>query len=436
MKRVIGLLLALSLVGAAGCTNSQKADAEVEISATAVAVTPAKRGTVTSTMSFDGNLKPQSEVIVTIPQPGKVISSNVGVGTTVKKGQLLFSMDAKDVAVQKGATKAQYDAAKASAEYASTMVSDTKKQLSESKTAKANIDKQLKSMTNPISKALTGNPSQASVVAKLKAGNYSAAVKELKALNLTGPPYDTLESLVLSQEQLSSAITQLESSLKTLEGQKIQADGQVNVAKEGLKAIEAQINNYKVYAPISGIIGTYDITVGSYPVSQIPLTIVDMDKVTLTVNMLDTQVGKVKVGDSVQLTIEALDNKKVNGTVKSIAPSPDMTTRMYPVVVELDNSGHEIKPGYFVKASFAVDQKNDALYIPYSGVLKNDDGSSYVYVNSGGIARKTGVQLGIEDAEGNIEVVLGVNEGDLIITSNLTSLRDGAPVFSLEEKED
>lgn len=350
-------------------------------------------------------------------------------------------MDSSAVSSQKGTTQAQYNAAKASAEYTDTMIADSKSQLADAKKAKEQLDTQLKTMVEPITQALTGNPAQGSVSAKLKAGQYAAAVKELDTLvkatpALANPLFDTFETMVTSQEQLSSAIVQLESSIKTLNGQKIQADGQVDVARAGLKAIDAQISNYQVYAPISGIIGTYDITVGSYPTSQIPMTIVDMDKVTLTVNMLDTQVGKVKVGDKVTLTVEALDNRKVEGKIKTVAPSPDLQTRMYPVIVEIDNPAHEIKPGFFVKASFATEQKSDVLYIPSAAILKNDDGTSYVYINANGTARKTNVTTGIEDADGNIEVTGGINEGDLVITSNLSSLRDGAPVFSLEEKED
>lgn len=439
MKRMIAALMALSLIGAFGCTKSEEADSEATVTATAVATTPATRGTIESTMSFEGNLEAQSEVIVTVPQPGKVTSSKVDVGTVVKKGQLLFTMDPKDVAAQKGTTQAQYDAAKASADYTDSMIADVHKQISDATTAKTELNSQIIALIDPISQALTGNPAQSSVVAKLNAGQYSAAVTELKTLvkatpALSNPLFDTLETMTLSHDQLSSAVTQLESSLKTLEGQKIQADGQVNVASAGLEAIDAQISNYSVYAPISGIIGTYDITVGAYPVSQIPLTIVNMDKVKLSVNMLDTQVGKVKVGDSVDVTVDALGGKTVTGKVKTVAPTPNLQTRMYPVVIEIDNPDHEIKPGFFVKVSFGVEQKENTLYIPSAGVLQNDDGTSYVYVNMNGTAKKTDVQLGIEDASGNVEVVSGINEGDLIITSNLSSLRDGAPVFSLEEK--
>lgn len=435
MKRVIAAFTVLMLIGTAGC-NSKETDANTQITATAVSTTPAKTGTITSTMSFNGNLKAESEVVVTIPQPGKVISSKVGVGTAVKKGDLLFSMDSTGVDAQKGATQAQYDAAKASADYTNTMIADTKKQLSSTKNAITTLDKQIKSLIKPVEAALTGNTAQSSIISKLNGGNYSQAVDEIKNLKLSGAVFDNLENLVLSWQQLNSVITQLESSLKTLQGQKIQTDGQVNAAKESIKAIEAQINNYKVYAPISGIISTYNITVGSYPASQIPLTIVNMDKLTLTVNMLDTQIGKVKVGDNVELSIEAMDNKKVTGVVTSVAPSPDLQTNMYPVVVEIKNNGHEIKPGYFVNASFFISKKENTLYIPASSLLINDDGSKYVYINSGGTAKKVSVETGIEDAYGNAEVISGINEGDLVITTNLTSLRDGAPVFSLEGMEE
>lgn len=441
MKKFIAVALALSLMGAVGCTKSKEADSEASVTATAVAATPAKKGAVTSTMSFDGNLRAQSEVIITIPQPGKVISTNVGVGSTVKKGQLLFSMDSSAVSSQKGTTKAQYDAAKASADYTNNMLSDSKKQLSDAKANKKQLETQLKSLEDPIIAALNGNPYQASISSKLKSGMYAQAALELKNITMANPAianplFDNLDALSTANEQLGAAIGQLESSIKTLEGQKIQLDGQIDIAKAGIKAIDAQISNYKVYAPISGIIGTYDITVGSYPTSQIPMTIVDMDKVTLSVNMLDTQVGKVKVGDTVTVTVEALNNRKVEGKIKTVAPAPDLQTRMYPVIVEIDNPAHEIKPGFFVKASFATDSKSDVLYIPSAAILKNDDGTSYVYVNANGTAKKTNVSTGIEDAEGNIEVTGGINEGDLVITSNLSSLRDGAPVFSLEEKED
>lgn len=433
MKKALAITLALALCTVAGC-SSKEVDTEPEITATAVSVVPVKSGTVTSTMDFTGNLAAKSEVIVTVATPGKVLSSNVGVGTTVKKGDLLFAMDSKDVAVQKGATQAQYDAAKASAEYTNKMISDTKSQLSSAKDTKAQLEKQLETMTPAITTALAGNPAQAAVVADLNAKRYSAALTKLTALQLTDPIVASFEALVTSHGELTSGIAQLESSVKSLEGQKIQADGQVNVAKEGLKAIDAQISNFKVYAPISGIIGSYNIQVGSYPTSQIPLTIVNMDSVTLTVNMLDTQVGKTKIGDEVKVVVDALDGKEITGKVTAVAPSPDLQTSMYPVTIEIANENHEIKPGFFVKAAFPITQKENTLYIPVTSVQTGDDSSSYVYVNDNGTARKKTVTTGIQDTNGNLEVASGVEAGELIITTNLTSLRDGAPVFSLEEK--
>lgn len=433
-KKVLALILAMSMViGMVACNKSTPTDAEVE-PATSVSTTPVKQGTITSTMNFDGNLEAESEIIVTVATPGKVISSNVEVGSTVKKGDLLFSMDSKDVAVQKGATQAQYDAAKASASYAGGMLSDAKAQLSSAKDSKAKLEKQMDSMAAPINQALAGSPIQKSVAADFKAKKYSAALAKIKASKVDNPLFTALEQLVESQGQLTASIPQLESSIKSIEGQKIQADGQVNVAKAGLKAIDAQISNFKVYAPIAGVIGTYNIQVGSYPTAQIPLTIVNMDSVKLTVGMLDTQIGNTKAGDLVDVDIEAL-GETAKGKVTAVAPSPDMQSKLYPVSIEIENPGHRIKPGFFVKAAFPVSQKDSTLYVPVAGIQKNDDGSSYVYINENNIARKKNVTTGIEDRNGNIEVSAGVALGDLVITTNLTMLRDGAPVFSLQEKE-
>jgi multidrug efflux pump subunit AcrA (membrane-fusion protein) len=111
------------------------------------------------------------------------------------------------------------------------------------------------------------------------------------------------------------------------------------------------------------------------------------------------------------------------GQVKRIAPAASEATRTFELFVEVNNTEqvHELVPGFFVRAEIEGPTLTDVLVVPRGSVQQ-----SKVFVYQNGQARKRGVQVArvLRDRS----VVTGIRSGDVVITSNLDALYEGAPV--------
>jgi RND family efflux transporter MFP subunit len=125
------------------------------------------------------------------------------------------------------------------------------------------------------------------------------------------------------------------------------------------------------------------------------------------------------------MSVDALGGARVQGRIRRVFPAADSSTRLVPVEVALTGTVLErLRPGYTVRTTFALDLRDNALLIP-SRAVSGPFGARAVYVISEGkIARRT-VGVG-PDLDGFTEVTDGLSEGDSVIVSGASMLREGA----------
>ena len=113
-----------------------------------------------------------------------------------------------------------------------------------------------------------------------------------------------------------------------------------------------------------------------------PLDAVDIDAPAL-------EVAALKVGDRVPMTIDALGGERIDGRIRRIFPSADSATRLVPVEIALSGDLRgRLRPGYSVRATFALDRRENALLVP-SRALSGPSGSRTLFiVKEGKIARR------------------------------------------------
>lgn len=127
-------------------------------------------------------------------------------------------------------------------------------------------------------------------------------------------------------------------------------------------------------------------------------------------------------GTEARIRIPALDNRVITGRVSSIFPTLDPVTRTNTVEVVVDNADRSLMAGMYVIVDLVLERKANAIVIPKRAVLTVDN-TPTVFVTDGVVAIAKEVTSGI--AEGNrIEIVHGVEEGELIITKGNRGLVD------------
>lgn len=400
MRKVLILILSLTaLVLPIGCSD-RKPDV-VEEKYIPVEVEVVGKKTLTNTAVLSGTVSSDTDVAVIPKIPGKVMSVNVKVGDTVKKGTVLFTLDASDLqkqvdtmsaalqAAQAGFVKSQeqWDMAKSSLERTKLLAADKIAQ------AKQNLDN---------TKALY----EAGAVAKVQLDQAELALKEL-------------ESTFATQiEQLENQASN--SSLQMAEAQLKQAQVGYNQALENL-------NNAVVTAPVDGIVAQINVMVGNMASNaQAALNLTSADGLYSSISVPENLVNNLAENQEVKVTVPSVSEESFVGKIDYISPSADPRTQLYPLKVLIDNPNGLIKPGMFVKVELTTEQKEKVLAVKSEAVvLKNEKTIVYVVQEDKAVAKEivTGLDTGVD-----IEILKGLDQDDQVIIKGQTLVAEGSKV--------
>jgi HlyD family secretion protein len=135
------------------------------------------------------------------------------------------------------------------------------------------------------------------------------------------------------------------------------ADAQVEVARSALLALIAHLGKLALKAPISGLVLERPVHVGEVAMPGAPLlTLADLDNVSLTIYVPEDQLGKVRLGQQVSVTVDTYPGRVFTGTVAFVSSQAEFTPKnvqtreervsmVFAVKVELPNPDHSLKPG-------------------------------------------------------------------------------------------
>lgn len=192
-------------------------------------------------------------------------------------------------------------------------------------------------------------------------------------------------------------------------------------------AAERRLSDRVVAAPFGGIVGLREVDVGARITDDTVLTrLDDLSSLELEFQVPEVFFGRVRVGQRVEATSAALPGARFTGTIVARDTHIEPVARAFRVRAELPNPDHALPPGLFMTATVALEQRDDALLIPEQAVLA-EGRSTYVYRIADGTAQRVEVRLGLRRV-GEVEVVDGLEPGDVIVIEGLQRLRPGVPV--------
>jgi len=242
-----------------------------------------------------------------------------------------------------------------------------------------------------------------------------------------------------------SAETNYEKAKKDLERfeslykQNAATDQQIEGARLAVKAAEAQYisarrqyNDTKISTPISGIVTSRNVDVGTYISNgMLVANVVDISRLKAKINVSESDAFGLKVGDKVDITTDVYPSVKYAGKIKSISSKAD-EAHTYPVEVTLDNSKqYPLKAGMFGRISFTSKMDGEVLAIPREALVGSMK-TPQVYIVDGGVARLRSIVVGSEIGTA-ISVLGGLNEGDIVVTNGQNNLKDSVAVTIMKE---
>jgi len=218
------------------------------------------------------------------------------------------------------------------------------------------------------------------------------------------------------------------------------AKAQLQQAKSALNLARHQLEVSAMRAPFSGVITGKNINEGEYinpamsgmgPGGSSVLTLMDLSKVKVRVNIPERDIGKIHVGQEAHITADPYPGRVFIGRVSSINPAADRMSRTFKVEITVPNGGLELRAGMYARVKIITAESKNVPVIPVDGVI-SQGGENYVYVVENGRAFKRPVQLGLREGS-YVEVIDGLREGEKIITTGKEMVKDGAACFHIDD---
>lgn len=196
-----------------------------------------------------------------------------------------------------------------------------------------------------------------------------------------------------------------------------------------LEQLKTRLGYATVRAPLNGVITEKLVEAGDVVGNQTRLfTVADVSTMVVRVQVSELDVVDLAAGDDVDVAFDAFPGRPFEGRVRRVFPSADPESRLVPVEVELRGEGAELaRPGFLARATFALSERANTLLVPSSALVTAGGGSTAVFVVDENQARRRAVTTGLT-SEGRIEVLTGLTEGELVVTSGATMVRDGGAV--------
>src|SRR5437773_3820140 len=418
---------------------------EPEVTTVKIDVRPELRSTVTAS----GEVRPVRYIKLTSEVPGRILEIYVNAGDQVNKGQALVRVDPTQL---QSSQEAQFAATQAS--------------INDVQNARNAVGSAQQGLT--VAEAGVSQAKQATVSAEIE---LKTAERELKrATNL-------VESNVLSRSEYDAARDRYDQAKAKLEAQNIavkeateranQQRAAVKEAQTAVRSSEMRANQQQAllrgqanqrekatqYSPLNGVVADIPTRVGEYAVSALSstplMTIADMSTINVEVNVDETEIASVDVGQQAKVKVDALGDKELTALITqknplAIAKSDTQgglsnrvnvqEAKEFKVTLELkdfsDDERNKLRPGMSATATITTKTKNNVIAIPLQAIVEKaptgpSPGPSIASSAPTPLSEKPKAPKGVYILEKNnkvkfVEVTTGITgESDIEITSGL-----------------
>ncbi len=194
-----------------------------------------------------------------------------------------------------------------------------------------------------------------------------------------------------------------------------------------VKIARMELEKTRILAPFSGIVTDIKVSPNeNVSAGRELFTLVDISRIKVKAKVLESEIGKMKVGREVDVRFAAYPGKVFKGIVDAISPVVNAEDKTCAVHIAVGNPAEEIKPGMHAEVEIAAEVHADSLIVPQDAVLTRG-GRKLVFVVEDGLAKWRYVEIGVEN-ERFAEILNGVTEGEMVIVEGHFTMAHDARV--------
>ncbi len=392
----------LCTLALAGC---KQADTTPQVLVTVQAAKPVV-APISEQIQGDAILSPLAEAALSPKIGAPVKKFYVQRGAHVRAGQLLVSLEDRDLQAAALDNQGAYSAAQATYQQATGVQLPAATQAAQLDLAQAKANLEL---NQSIVKGRTQLFQEGAIPGR-DLDTAKAALVQAQAA------YDTAAQHLRALESVGSAAS----------GQV--AKGDLTSAKGKYLNAEALASYASLHSPIDGVVTDRPLFAGEMAPAGTPLiTVMDTTSLIAKLHLSQAVTQRMKVGDKAEVTVPGMSDA-IEGSVSLISPALDPGSTTVEVWVKLKNPDGQLKAGTPVHVAIAGRTAPNALQVPSSALLTNDDGTlGVMVVGSDSTAHLKPVTVGIRLPD-TVQILSGIGSSDLVIDSGGYGLQDGTKV--------
>jgi membrane fusion protein, multidrug efflux system len=380
MRRISLLLISVAL-WLAGCGEAPKpkgSGAESAAAPVKVSVTAASSATWPALYEATGTVRARTSAVISSKLTGYIKEVRVQSGDHVRDGQLLATLDARDLDIGSRRAEAARQEVRAALPEADSGVA----------AAKANAD--------------------------LAQATFNRMQDLLQKRSISNQEFD----------EASARLKAAQASLEMAHARRTQLDSKMAAVEQEVRSAEVSRSYAEVTAPFAGVVVAKSAEPGNLAMPGAPLFTIEREgSYRLEAQVEEARLATIRVGQPVGITLDGLD-RKFEARVSEVMPAVDAASRAGIVRIDLA-PGPSLRSGMYGRASFEQGSRSE-LAIPAAALMEHGQLQS-VFVAENGIARVRLISTG-QKAGDKVEVLSGLTAGDKVIFPVPQGLSDGATV--------
>lgn len=357
------------------------------------------------------------------------------IGSTVRAGELLLEIDAPELWQDVSQKEAQLQQAEAELEQANANVLTAQAQIRTTEALKIQVETDVRKSVSDFEyrkKQYERNS---------KVANDRLIAQEIvdEMRNQMNAAQAAWESSQAKVKAVQAELAVVSSKFTAAKADVLIKEARVRIAQQDVARARILAEYSHVHAPFDGVITARSIDEGDFiqnsssGQSRTLMTIANVDRVLVVINVPERDAPLVELGTVADLRMDARPGAVLRGYVTRIGPTLDPLTRTRRVEIELDNHDRSMLPGMYGHVDLTLQRIENAQAIPATAVYSRG-GENYILEVTDGVARRRKIRIRFDDGkelevvklEGNKEVPLTGTEE--LIVSNKGEIADGQRV--------
>jgi HlyD family secretion protein len=371
-----------------------------------VSTTRAVRQNLTSWIPSNGKVEPVEPHVLQSQLTTFVQTVSVREGQTVKRGQLLMLLDAKDLESELARAKGELVTAEDEHRVAATggspeELAQLQSDLSKAETEIARLRREAESLDRLYAK-------------------QAATRQEIEQNKIALEKAEADKRLI---EQKKNAIA----SRTKVQGER--AGLRAEEARSAIRSLQEKLNSARVGAPVQGTIFSLAARPGTFVhTGDVLAELADLKQIRVRIFVDEPELGLLKDGQSVEITWGGLPTRVWDGRIEQLPKTivARGSRNVGEVLCSVANPDSQLLPNTNVDIRIRTAERDNALTLPRSAV-RTEANKHYVFVVEEGRLRRRDITVGISNST-YYEVLNGITENELIALPGASELHDGAPV--------